>query len=56
VCTAQVYTVERWSRALRVVGYAALACFTDPKTQAQPLSRNMRDYVLNTVGVTRGVA
>lgn len=32
-----------------MVGWASLACFMDPKAQAQPLSRSTRDYVLNTV-------
>jgi hypothetical protein len=46
-----VTTVDRWSRELRVVGYAALPLFMDPQTSAQPLSKNVRDYVLNAVRV-----
>lgn len=41
--------MERWSRQLRVVGFACLPVFVDPKTMQQPLSRNVRDYVLNKV-------
>ncbi|KAF5840443.1 hypothetical protein DUNSADRAFT_16675 [Dunaliella salina] len=42
-----VQTVERWSRQLRVVGFACLPVFVDSKTSQQPLSKNVRDYVLN---------
>ncbi len=48
---AQVHTIDRWSREQRVVGYAALNVFIDPKQQLQPLSKNVRDYVLNQVSV-----
>lgn len=41
--------MERWTRDLRVVGYANLPCFLDPRTQQQPLSKNIKDYVLNSV-------
>lgn len=37
-----------------MVGYAALPLFMDPKTSAQPLSKNVRDYVLNAVRVWAG--
>ncbi len=49
VCVSQVYTIERWSNALRVVGYAAVPCFLDVRTREQPLSKNVQDYVLNAV-------
>jgi len=42
-----VHTVCRWERQQRVIGYAALPLFMDPKTQQQPASKNIRDYVLN---------
>ncbi len=48
-CSVQVYTLERWTGAFRVVGYAALPCFLDPRTKEQPVSKHVNDYVLNTV-------
>ncbi|KAG1676617.1 hypothetical protein FOA52_008746 [Chlamydomonas sp. UWO 241] len=42
-----VHTVCRWTRQQRVVGYAALPLFSDPRTGEQPASKNVRDYVLN---------
>lgn len=38
-----------------MVGYAALPLFMDPRTMGQPLSKNVRDYVLNTVGGNVGL-
>jgi hypothetical protein len=43
----QVHTIERSSRTLRVVGFALLALFLDPRDGRQPLSRSINDYVLN---------
>lgn len=43
----QLQTVERPSRALRVVGFALVGLFLDPKTAGQPVSRSIQDYVLN---------
>ena len=44
-----MYTVDRWYRDIRVVGYACINVFMDPKQQAAPLSRNIHDYVLHQV-------
>ena len=50
-----MYTVDRWYRDIRVVGYACINVFMDPKQQAAPLSRNIHDYVLHQVrGQGRG--
>jgi hypothetical protein len=43
----QVQTIERYSRSLRVVGFALLPLFLDPTTGSQPVSRSIQDYVLN---------
>lgn len=43
----QVHTLERSSRQLRVVGFALLALFLDPRDGGQPQSRSISDYVLN---------
>jgi hypothetical protein len=43
-----VHTIERSSRALRVVGFALLVLFLDPRDGGQPLSRSLSDYVLNS--------
>lgn len=43
----KVHTIERGSRTLRVVGFALLALFLDPRDGGQPLSRSIADYVLN---------
>lgn len=45
----QVSTLERWSRQASVVGWAVLPVFLDPKTQQQPVSAYVADYVLNQV-------
>lgn len=42
-----MHTIERSSRALRVVGFGLLAAFLDPRDGGQPLSRNTADYVIN---------
>jgi hypothetical protein len=42
-----VQTIERTSGMLRVVGFALLPLFLDPKAGAQPVSRSIQDYVLN---------
>ena len=42
-----VYTICRYEGVHKVVGYAALPLFLDPGTQAQPASRNTREYILN---------
>jgi hypothetical protein len=42
-----VHTLERSSRQLRVVGFALLALFLDPRDGGQPQSRSISDYVLN---------
>lgn len=39
--------MERYSRALRVVGFAVLNVFLDPKEGGQPVSRSIQDFVLN---------
>lgn len=44
----QVYTVDKWSRNVRAVGYAVLNVFVDPKQQGPPSNRSDRDYVLNS--------
>ncbi|WIA19544.1 hypothetical protein OEZ85_004153 [Tetradesmus obliquus] len=43
----QVQTIERTSGVLRVVGFALLGLFLDPKAGGQPVSRSIQDYVLN---------
>ncbi len=45
----QVTTLDRWSRRLSVVGWAVLHLYIDPKTQQQPVSSYIHDYVLNQV-------
>lgn len=47
VVRAQVQTIERTSRALRVVGFALVPIYLDPKSGGQPVSRSIQDYVLN---------
>lgn len=42
-----VHTICRYERQQKVVGYAALPLFIDPGSQAQPASRNTREYILN---------
>jgi hypothetical protein len=42
-----VQTIERTSGLLRVVGFALLPLFLDPKAGSQPVSRSIQDYVLN---------
>jgi hypothetical protein len=42
-----VHTIERFSRSLKVVGFALLPLFLDPTTGQQPTSRSIQDYVLN---------
>ncbi len=42
-----MHTICRWERERRVVGYACLPVFSDPKTSQQPASKGLRDYVLN---------
>ena len=42
-----VHTICRYERQQRVVGYGALPLFLDPGSQAQPASRNTREYILN---------
>ncbi|KAK9815471.1 hypothetical protein WJX72_004235 [[Myrmecia] bisecta] len=46
----QIDTVERESRELRCVGYAALPLFIDPRENGQPVRKNINDYVLNQGG------
>lgn len=47
VSSLQVHTIERTSRSVRVVGFALVSLFLDPKSGAQPVSRSIQDYVLN---------
>jgi hypothetical protein len=42
-----VQTIERTSGLLRVVGFALVPLFLDPKAGSQPVSRSIQDYVLN---------
>lgn len=37
----------RYTDELKIVGFAVLNNFMDPKELAQPTSRSVRDYVLN---------
>jgi hypothetical protein len=50
----QVHTLDRFTRRLAVVGFALLPAFLDPREGGQPVSRSIRDYVLNQVGAGAG--
>lgn len=46
----QVWTLERFTCSVALVGTALLPAFLDPREGGQPTSRSVRDYVLNQVG------
>jgi hypothetical protein len=44
-------TIDRSNHELRVVGFAAINVFSETGDGGQPISKNVREYVLNQVGV-----
>jgi hypothetical protein len=45
-----VQTIDRSNHEVRVVGFAAINVFSETGDGAQPISKNVREYVLNQVG------